>query len=117
MKQQRQFNVLIRGEDRHEIVELEDVADVLRSPPSQFGSRQFGDITSINVQHAGGGAIDTGDKVEQRRLAASARAHEREKRPRLDVEIESIERLDHDFAAVIFARELSAFNECHADLR
>ena len=91
LQQQRQFDVLERRQHRHQIVELEDEADVARAPVGEFGFVELADILAGDDQLAGIGAVDAGDQVEQRALARPRRPHQREELALADVETDAAE--------------------------
>ena len=77
-QQQRQFDVFERGQHRHQVVELEDEADVARAPRGEIGLAQRGDVDAADAQTAAVGLVDAGNQVEQRALARTGRPHQRD---------------------------------------
>ena len=77
-EQQRQLDVLERVEHRHQVVELEDEADVRARQSASSASESLRDVLAVDQQLARIGLVDAGDEVEQRRLARSRGPHERD---------------------------------------
>jgi len=50
---QRQLDVLKRGEHRHQVVELEDEADIGRAPGREIGIGEARDVDAGDVQFTG----------------------------------------------------------------
>ena len=66
------------------------------------------------VSEPGRRAVDARQQVEQCRLARARRAHEREERARLDVEVERVERGDGVVTARVLSRQpIGIRSECH----
>ena len=65
----------------------EDVPHVAAAPPCKMASRQARDVGSADVQRPGRRAVNAGNQVQQRRLAAAGRTHQRQERAALDVEV------------------------------
>ena len=91
-KQERQLHILEGRQDRHQVVELENVAHVRGPPPRQLPPRQLRDIHPTDSQRAGGRGIDPRDQVQQRRLAAPGRPHQGQKRPLRHIQIQPLQR-------------------------
>ena len=113
VQQQRQFDILISRQNGHEIVELKDVTNVVRAPRRQARTRHVGHVDSADRQASGCRRIDTGNQIQQRRLAAAGRAHQRQKHPLVDIQIEIFQRRDDGVALVKRTRQFSAFNKGH----
>ena len=62
-EQKRQLDVFLGGQDRNEVVELEDEAHVAASPHGQFTFRQGGDVRAPDGDAAGVQGIDAGDAI------------------------------------------------------
>ena len=76
--EQRQLDVLDRREDRHQVVELEDEAHPPRAVVGALavGHRREGD--ALDQDLAAVDRVEAGEAVEQRRLAAAGRPHDRD---------------------------------------
>ena len=77
--------------DRKQVVELEDEADVGRPPRGQLFGAHPGNLLSVDDDTAAGRRVEAGEDVEQGRLAAARRPHQRQKFARFDVEIDAFE--------------------------
>ena len=81
---ERQQQVLLDGEGRHEVEELEDEADAV---PPRHGPLVFAEAPELAPleQHlAGSRQVDAGDEIQQRRLPRPAPAEEDDQLPRRD---------------------------------
>ena len=93
-QQQRQLDVLRCGEHRHQVVELEDEADIAGAPGGElaFGhavDALIGDrkLTLIDM-------IDAAEQVQQRGLARTGRSHDGDEIAARDRHVEMIEDRD-----------------------
>ena len=68
-QQQWQLDVAFGGEHRHQIVELEDEADVVGAPVRQLPAGELVDALAPHQHLPGGGLIEAADQIQQRRLA------------------------------------------------
>src|SRR5712692_10393277 len=93
-QQQRQLHVPLRAEHRQEVVELEDESDVHRPPVRQLPARHLIDPLPRHVDAARAGAIQAGDEIEERSLARSGRAHQRQELAARDVEVQTVQHVD-----------------------
>src|SRR5256885_2515034 len=85
-QQQRQLDVLVGGEHRDEVVELEHEPDVRGAPAGELRFAQFRDVRAGDDHRPRIGAIDARDQVEQGRLPGPPRAHQPEELPLGDLE-------------------------------
>src|SRR5687767_4168127 len=79
LQQQRKGNVLLHVHRWQEVEELKDEADPTAAKLRQRGVIRGVQSESINDNLAGGGMIETTQKMDQRALAAAARAANRHK--------------------------------------
>src|SRR5688572_10674849 len=100
-QQERQFDVPFRGEDRHQVVELEDKSDVARAPFGEPAARQTIDALAAYDDFAGSGAVEPANQVEQGRLAGPGRPHQRDEIAFRYVEREPMQDFDRLLAAHI----------------
>src|SRR6185312_15145975 len=77
------------------------------APIGELRFVQLGDINALHMAFAAGGAIDTGENVQQRGFAGAGGAHEREKFTSRDIERDFIERGDLDFTLRVNLREIA----------
>ena len=68
-QQQRQLDVLRRGQHRHEIVELEDEADIRGAEARELALRQGVDALPRHMDLPAVGMVDTAEQIEQCGLA------------------------------------------------
>jgi hypothetical protein len=97
-EQQRQFDVLRRGQHRHQIIELEDEADIGGAPGGEFALGETIDALVGHRNLAGVGAIDAAEQIEQRGLARTGRPHDRDEIAAGDRKVEMIEDRDRFLA-------------------
>ena len=88
-----QLDVLVGGEHRHQVVELENEADVARAPAGEFRLAQPDDVRAADQEFARIGLVDAGNEVEQRALARARWAHQREELAARDVEADVAQHL------------------------
>src|SRR5204863_9436259 len=62
--------------------------------------RHVVDALARDFDRAGGRTIETGEEIEQRRLARSRRSHQREELSLVDIQIEAVQHVDFLAAAV-----------------
>ena len=106
-EQQRQLDVLARGEHRDQVEELEHEADVLGAEARELVLGQL-------VQHAARdrrrwpsfGAVESREQVEQRRFAGARRTHQRHEPPALDAQRDVLERVHLVGAAAVDPRDV-----------
>jgi uncharacterized protein YqeY len=104
-EQQRQFDILQRGQDGDEVEGLEDEPDIRVAPVRQFTLRERRDVRILNQAAAAGRPVDARDEVEQGALARTARSHQGDELPASDIEADAVEGAHLDIALAIQARE------------
>jgi hypothetical protein len=70
-QQERQLDVLVRGEDRQQMIELENEADVPGAPARELALRHSRDEIVADPDFARGRLIESGNQIQQRRLAGA----------------------------------------------
>ena len=88
---QRHRRVLERGQVREQVERLEDEADVLRAELRESLLVEAREVDPGDADAPGGGRIESGEKAEQRGLAASRRAADGHHRLRLHDEVEPLQ--------------------------
>jgi len=114
VKQKRKFDVLVGCEHGHEVVELEDVADVHAPPVGELGPGQRGDVRAADDELPAAGPVDPRDEVEERGLAATRGAHEGEEVARGHVEVELLQGRDGVVALLVRLGEPAALDQRRA---
>ncbi len=99
-KEQRQLDVLVRGQHGQQVIELKDKADVPRPPLGEFPFRHLGDAVRPDPNFPFARPIKPGNQVQQRRFAAAAGAHQADEFARHDFQIQAAEDI-HPFAAAL----------------
>ena len=90
---ERRLDVLLRGQRRDEVERLEDDADLLGAQPGQLGLADGGEVHAVQLDAAGGGAVETADHLQQGGLAAARGALDDELVAVLDGEVDATQRL------------------------
>ena len=103
VKQERQLDVLECGQHRDQVVGLEDEADIVGPPagdlaPRQSSPRSWPWTITLPLRRA----VEPGNQVQERRLARARRAHERQKLPFLDRQIEADQNGNAELVAPVF---------------
>ncbi len=101
-QQQRQFDVLEGGQDRDQVIGLEDEADVVGPPAGDLRLAQVAEILAVDDDLAPGGPVEPGDQVQERRLARARRPHQREVLAFADREVEIHQHGDPELVAAVF---------------
>src|SRR5437879_1157477 len=109
-QQQRQLDVALSAQHRHQVVELEHEADVVCAPLRQLAARKVVDAATADVDLARAGLIETADQVEQRGLARARRTHERDEVALGNIERESVQDLDCLLAAPVDLADTADLN-------
>ena len=100
-ERERQRDVLGRVERRDEVVGLEHEADAVAA---QHGELLVGERAELDVadeHRARRERVETGEAVQQRRLARARRAHDRGEAPGGDVDGDAVERADGGVAGAV----------------
>ena len=89
---QRQEDVLARVEDRQQVEELEDEADVVAAQLGELAVVEPGEVDAVDHDRARGRAVEAGEDVHQRRLARARRAHDRGQPAGRELDRDAVER-------------------------
>jgi hypothetical protein len=111
-QQQRQFDVLLGRQHRHQVVELEDETDVVAAPGRQLPGAHRVDALPVDVDLTAAGRIQSADQVEQRGLARTRRAHQCDEVALLDVQVDAVQNLDLFRAALVGLGEVANADQC-----
>src|SRR4051794_24646977 len=101
LEHQRQLDVLDRGQERDEVVALEDVADRVVAQGGELALGERRGVLAVDGDRALGRPVEPADHVEQRRLAAARRAHQADELARQHGEVGGDEGLDHLVAQLV----------------
>ncbi len=96
---ERQQEVLLDGEGRDEVEELEDEADAIAPRHRALVLGEAPELPPLEEHLAGGRQVDPGDEVQQRRLPRAAAPQEHHQLPRRDGARDPVE---HDALAARF---------------
>jgi hypothetical protein len=83
---QRQEDVLLGGQHRQQVEELEDEADVLAAQQRDAAVGQRADVLAADRHPAARRPVEGGEDVHQRRLAGARRAHDGDQLGRVNLE-------------------------------
>jgi hypothetical protein len=112
LKEEGEFDVLRRGQHGNQVVGLEDESDVVGAPVREVGVVEIADVRSLHEDFTLRRPIEAADEVEQRRLAGTRRAHEREPLAFSDRKREPGEDLHRFRAARVGHPEIADIHEC-----
>ena len=99
--QERQLDVLDGAQHGHQVVELEDEAHAQRPVVGALLVGHGGERRPLDEDVAGVDGVEAGEAVEERRLAAAARAHDRDHLAAGDREADAVEGVHLDLAGVV----------------
>ncbi len=100
-QQQRQLDVALRREHRHQVVELKHETHVGCPPPRQRAAAELVDVLAAHADAAGAGHIQPADQVEQGGLAGAGRPHQRKEIAFGDIQVDVMQHLDLLLAALV----------------
>ena len=86
----RQQDVLLRGQDRQEVEELEDETELVPPQIGQGTVVQTSDLLAVDLDRTGGRDIEAGEDVHQGRLAGTGRTHDRSETTLLEADVDTI---------------------------
>ena len=89
---QRQEDVLARVEDRQQVEELKDEADVVAAQLGELAVVEPGEVDAVDHDRARGRAVEAGEDVHQGRLARARRAHDRRQPAGRELDRDAVER-------------------------
>src|SRR5258705_1783866 len=90
----RKHDVLHRGQVRDQVKLLKDEPDFLGAYAVQFGSRDVGNVLTIQPYFTAAGAVKAADEIHQRRFPRARRAHDRYPFSGVDGQRKIIQRAD-----------------------
>jgi hypothetical protein len=110
-KQQRQLDVLKRGQNGDEVIHLKNEADVARSPCRQFTRRHVRDFIAGHRDRSGRWNVQPSEQIEQRCFSRSAGTHECDEVSTIDIKVQSFEDVNHFAAARVRFIETAHVNQ------
>ena len=90
-ERQRECDVLDRVQGRNQVVRLEDEADLVAAHLRELLLVQSGELDVAEEHLPRCERVESGDAMQQSRLAGTRRAHDRGVRPALEVDIDIVE--------------------------
>src|ERR687895_436071 len=103
---EREHDVLLRREDRQEVEELEDEAELVAAQPGQVAVVQLGDLDAVEDDRAARRAVESGEDVHQRRLAGPGRAHDGAVATALEIDADTGESIYRGGALAVAAADV-----------
>ena len=97
----RQQDVFLCGQNRDQVVELIDDADLTAAKNRELVGIHRADVLTVHQNPAACGAVNAADQVHERALAAAARADNRDKLALLHAQIDVIHRTDSVVARAV----------------
>src|SRR6266566_4810686 len=88
----RQLDVLLSGQRRDEVEELEDEARLSQSIPNEFSVAEVDEVGSVHLDPTRGRAVDPAQDIQEGRLAAPRRPSNRNEFAVIDVHVEAAQR-------------------------
>src|SRR6266540_6605783 len=85
----RQLDVLLGGQCRDEVEELEDEARLSQSIPNEFSVGEVDEVGSVHLDSTRGRAVDPAQDIQEGRLAAPRRPSNRNEFAVIDVHVEA----------------------------
>src|SRR3546814_18034074 len=85
---------LLRGEHRHQVVELEHEADVVAAPLRELPGAHLIDARAVDFDLAAAGRVQAADQVEQGGLARTRGTHQRDEVALVDVPVQAVQHGD-----------------------
>ena len=110
-EEQRQLDVATRIEDRDQVEELEDEADVARAERGELVLGERVETLTRDLDAAAARAVEPRDQVEQRALARARGTHQRDEAAALDAQADVRERVYLVHAAPVHAGNVSNLDQ------
>ena len=113
----RQLDVFRKRHTRKQIERLKDHADGVAAVAREFERREFGEITAVGVDCAGGRAVETGHEIEQSGFAGAGAAKKGDKVAGADVQRNIVDSADGGGAESIVTRDAIELDGGRAGMR
>src|SRR4051812_24706146 len=98
---QGQDDVLLRGEDRDQVEELEDEAQLVATQARQLRVVELRQLHPVQAHRAGCRPVEAGEYVHERRLARAGRPHDRVEATLFEGHRHSVEGVDRGCALAV----------------
>lgn len=102
---EREFYIFLESHARKEIERLEDHADGVAAVACEGGGVEFGEILAGDMDGAGGGAVESGEEIEESRLAGTGGTEQGQEFAGGDFEGEVIDGVDSGLSEMVLARD------------
>src|SRR5215203_1151383 len=112
---ERQHQVLLGGEDRQQVEELEDEAELVAAQLGQLAVVEAGDVDSIEFDLARGRLVEPGEDVHQGRLAGARGAHDRGEAVALEAGADAGQGVDRGVTLAVAAVEVGGNHDWSVD--
>ena len=104
---ERQHEVLLGGQDRQQVEELEDEAELVAAQLGQLAVVEAGDLRPSRLTRAGGRPVEPGEDVHQGRLARAGRPHDRREAVALEAGVDPDQGVDRGITFAVAARDVA----------
>ena len=113
----RDLDVLLNGEVGHQVVELEDKAQLAAAILTQVGRLKHGEVAAVHQNRAGVGILQAADQVKKRRLARTRRSQHDADLAAIDGRVDAVEHCQARISIAIVLFEILnldvGFLRCH----
>ena len=110
---QRQRDVLLGGQHRHEVEGLEDEAEPVAAQPRQAAVVEAGELLPVDHHRSGGGLVQPREQVHQRRLPGARRPHDRRELAGGEGQRHAGERVHRGLALAVGTAQVRRRNDVH----
>jgi hypothetical protein len=110
-----EHQVLLGGQDRQQVEELEDEAELVAAQLGQLPVVEAGDVGTVELDGAGGGPVEAGEDVHQRRLAGTGGSHDRREATALEAGADAGQRVDGGVALAEAAMQVGGDHDWSVD--
>mmetsp|Transcript_67299 Transcript_67299/g.186139 ORF Transcript_67299/g.186139 Transcript_67299/m.186139 type:complete len:242 (-) Transcript_67299:1016-1741(-) len=110
-QQQRQLDILLRRQRRHQVVELEHEADLGRPPFGQGRTRELVDALTAHGDGTAAGRVQPTHQIEQRGLARARGPHQRQELALLHVQVDVVQHLHRLLAPGVDLGQVADFDQ------
>ena len=108
---ERQDQVLLGCQDRQQVEELEDEAELVPPQLGEVGVVQLCDVGAVDQNAAAGRPVEAGQHVQQRRLAGSRRSHDRGEAVLLELDAHVPQGVDGGVALAVAAADIDRLDD------
>jgi hypothetical protein len=108
---ERKQHVLLGSQDRDQVEELEDEAELVPAQARELGVVETGDVLAVERDRARCGPVEPGEDVHQRRLAGAGGPHDRAEVAAFEADGHPGERVNRGVALSIAAVDVGGHDD------